>query len=409
MKKLYRTATVIIALFILPQAYAQKQANIWYFGEKFGLNFNTVPPTVLTNGSNTSSSGEGEGTSSICDANGNLLLYSDGIRIYRGNGTTITSVNSNYNISQNIFVPDPANPNQYYFIYPWAINLLTNDVQGIQYTKLSATSTTNGAVVGTANQTLTTAGVTQGLTVIPDPNNGYWLVSHTNSTNSFIVWHLTNAGFSAPVTYNVGFTPPGGTAIVSMMKTNSCFNQIAVTYFNSARVQILDFNNATGAITTLLYDITNFENGQTYGVEFSPNGKVLYVSLNGEGTSGAGCRLYQFDLSVGSANINLAGSRYTLDNTGPGGLVNRYGAVQLGPDNNIYMTMHADWGNNGGGVSYIDNPDVFGAGANYQRMAYKNTNGSISSWPAEGLPPVLRSFLVGKAQLGSTDVSNFSA
>lgn len=412
MKKLYSSLAILAFSILSFNAMSQGQANVWYFGEKFGLNFNTTPPTVLTNGSNTSSSGEGEGSSTICDANGQLLLYSDGINIYRGNGTSILAVNSNYNISQNIFVPDPSNANRYYFIHPWAVNSSTNDVQGIKYSILSATSSTNGAVVS-GNVTLTSSGVTQGLTVIPDngtgTSTGYWLVSHRTGSSNFIVWHLTSGGFSAPVTYNVGFSAPASTALVSMMKTNSCFNQIAVTYFNSGRVQVLDFNNATGAITTVLYDITNFENNQTYGVEFSPNGRILYVSLNGEGSAGADCRLYQFNLTVGGANINLASSRHTLDNTGPGGGVNRFGAVQLGPDNNIYMVMHRDWGNNGGGVSYVDNADVFGASANYQRMAYTNTNGGISSWPAQGLPPVLRSFLAGKAKLGSTDVSNLTS
>jgi hypothetical protein len=403
MKKLYTSLAIVAIILGVKNLQAQNQANVWYFGQAFGLNFNTSPPapTVLTNGSNQAYSGEGEGTSSICDASGNLLLYSDGDNIYNGSGTLITAVSSNYNIAQNLIVPNPANPNQYYYINPWGADRTSNIVQGIQYTILSATTPSNGAVVGTANQTLYTTTVTQAMTVVPDQSNGYWLVAHAINSNNFIVWHLTNAGFSAPSFYAVGMTTANNNQVIAMLKTNSCFNQLAFSYFNASHIQIVDFNNATGAITTVLYDITNFEFPQNYGVEFSPDGTILYSSLNGESSGGANCRLYQFNLSAGASNINLAANRFTLDNIGPGGAVNRFGAVQLGPDSKVYMTTHADWGNNGGGVSVINNPNVFGTAAGYNRLLYQNTNGSITSWPAEGLPPVLRSFLTGNADFGS--------
>ncbi len=53
---------------------AQKEGNIWYFGLKAGLDFNTSPPTPLTGMLNT-----GEGSSSIADpVTGQLLMYTDG-------------------------------------------------------------------------------------------------------------------------------------------------------------------------------------------------------------------------------------------------------------------------------------------------------------------------------------------
>ena len=63
---------------------AQKQANWWYFGNKAGLDFNTmstathpIPMGMANGGMNTT-----EGCAAISDVNGNLLFYTDGIRVW---------------------------------------------------------------------------------------------------------------------------------------------------------------------------------------------------------------------------------------------------------------------------------------------------------------------------------------
>ena len=57
-------------LFLSKLTWAQ-QGNVWYFGDHAGLNFNTTPPTALTNGQlNTL-----EGCSSISDNAGRILFY----------------------------------------------------------------------------------------------------------------------------------------------------------------------------------------------------------------------------------------------------------------------------------------------------------------------------------------------
>ena len=77
MKKLL----ILLTLFVSILGYAQKEANIWYFGENAGLDFNTTPPTPLTNGGLSTL----EGCSSFSDSNGNLLFYSDGITVWDKN------------------------------------------------------------------------------------------------------------------------------------------------------------------------------------------------------------------------------------------------------------------------------------------------------------------------------------
>ncbi|MHA7943319.1 hypothetical protein ACJOV8_009625 [Formosa sp. 3Alg 14/1] len=75
---------LIAILFLLHGiVYAQYEAANWYFGEYAGINFNssTNDVTAILNGQlNTK-----EGSSSISDANGNLLFYTDGITVYNKN------------------------------------------------------------------------------------------------------------------------------------------------------------------------------------------------------------------------------------------------------------------------------------------------------------------------------------
>tara|TARA_B110000858_G_C17785847_1_gene467253 strand:- start:1544 stop:1972 length:429 start_codon:yes stop_codon:yes gene_type:complete len=93
---------------------AQKEGNIWYFGENAGLDFNNGSPVALTDGMlNTS-----EGCASICDANGNLLFYTDGMLVYNKNhgimpnGTGLLGHSSSTQSA--IIVKKPMSNNLYY-------------------------------------------------------------------------------------------------------------------------------------------------------------------------------------------------------------------------------------------------------------------------------------------------------
>ena len=73
----------IIFFFVLLSQllFSQGEANIWYFGENAGLDFNSGNPVALTNGQlNTI-----EGCATISNSVGQLLFYTDGITIYNSN------------------------------------------------------------------------------------------------------------------------------------------------------------------------------------------------------------------------------------------------------------------------------------------------------------------------------------
>lgn len=72
-----RLITIILLLFSI-SVYAQKEGNVWYFGNRAGVDFNQVPPAALTDGVLSTN----EGCASIAGADGKLLFYTDGSTIW---------------------------------------------------------------------------------------------------------------------------------------------------------------------------------------------------------------------------------------------------------------------------------------------------------------------------------------
>ena len=64
---------ILLTLFGVQNLCAQKEHNIWYFGDKAGIDFNASPPTPLLDGKNNSI----EISAIQSDENGNLLFYAD--------------------------------------------------------------------------------------------------------------------------------------------------------------------------------------------------------------------------------------------------------------------------------------------------------------------------------------------
>ncbi|MBL0144996.1 MAG: gliding motility-associated C-terminal domain-containing protein [Chitinophagaceae bacterium] len=90
-----------------------------------------------------------------------------------------------------------------------------------------------------------------------------------------------------------------------------------------------------------------------YGAEFSPNGNLLYISANNSLTNPA--TLFQFDITSHNPTTILSTKQIIAEPTPWYG-----GALQMGPDQKIYMSMWKD-----SAISVVENPDVVGAGCNF--------------------------------------------
>jgi hypothetical protein len=80
---------VILLLCFSKIAFSQKEGNIWYFGGKAGISFNSGSPVALTN----SAMFQYDGCATISDSNGNLLFYSNGVDVWNKNHTIMDNGN----------------------------------------------------------------------------------------------------------------------------------------------------------------------------------------------------------------------------------------------------------------------------------------------------------------------------
>ena len=272
---------LICSLLILSVALAQQEASNWYFGNNAGIKFNangTV--TALTDGQLST----GEGCASLSDINGNLLFYTDGVTVYNRNHAVMlngTGLMGNTSTSQSAtIVPKPGTINIFYI---FTLDYQAN-ANGCRYSIVDMNL--DGGLGGVTNEKniLIYTPSNEKLTVTKHANGiDYWIVTHAWNSNSFYSHLLTASGLSAaPVVSSVGTvigTNPEYTW--GCMKISPDGTKLAIA--NSlTNCQLFDYNNGTGSVSNPL--TLYFTNG-TYGVEFSPNSAILYVSVSEPKTS----------------------------------------------------------------------------------------------------------------------------
>jgi hypothetical protein len=101
-------------LFLNLLCLAQGEANIWYFGQLAGLDFNSGNPVALTDGQMQTN----EGCATISNSGGQLLFYTDGKTIWdknhniMPNGTGLLGHSSSTQSA--IIIPKPGSSTIYY-------------------------------------------------------------------------------------------------------------------------------------------------------------------------------------------------------------------------------------------------------------------------------------------------------
>lgn len=372
MKKLYLAlCTLIVCIY----SHAQNgQANNWYFGTYAGLTFNTTPPTALTNGALTT----GEGCAAMSDPNGNLLFYTDGIRVWNRNHVQMTNgtgLLGDPSAAQSaMIVPKPGNPN---FFYVFTVAAQGNPA-GFRYSEVDLTLNGGlGDVVAGTKNTLLFAPSVEKCTSVKHANGLYvWVIAHSIddddniNDNRYYAYLVTCNGVSAPVTSDVGSQEgwPGWGCL-----TASPDGTKLATAMRSVGFELLDFSNVTGVVSNPVF--LNQAN-QCYGVSFSPDNSKLYGLQIGTGN------IYQWDVQAGTpAAIQASGVQ--IGTAGGTGSPYRGGTMQIGPDGLIYICQYGQ-----PFLSTINSPNAAGVACNLQF----NTVDLLGRNSVLGLPPFIQSY-----------------
>ena len=355
-------------------ASAQKQGNMWYFGDGYGLDFNTTPPTLLNDGQTAPMVACGdshiEGTASIADSSGGLLFYTDGHTIWNKNhqpmpnGTGLLGGTSSTQAA--LIVPQSSSNTRYYV---FTTDDFCNDLaNGLRYSVVDiCEDNKQGDIVdGFKNQLLLDT-VAEKLAAVRHANGeDFWVLVHKYFTNEFYAFQLTPQGIEEPVISSVGAVHEGGGAndmwrALGQMKISPDGSRIGIGAMNGADIfEVLDFDKSTGVVSVSISLATATG---AYGIEFSPDGSKLYQTP----------LLTQYDLTAGSAGAILASAYHYSDPHLECG-----NALQLGPDGKIYMYNCFD-----NDISVIHNPNEAGLNSNAEANVYvMPTNALVYGLPS---------------------------
>jgi gliding motility-associated-like protein len=360
LKALFTIVFLVASLF----SFAQKEGNIWYFGNKAGVDFNSGNPVaVLTSAMNT-----GHGCACISDrCSGEILFYTDGSSVWDStnqimpNGTGLKG--DRLSTQSAIIVPHPDTTTHQYYIF----TVQQSGSGGIHYSIVDMTlNAGKGNIIsGQKNIPLVTPTVEK-LTAVKHQNNtDIWVITHKLNTDEFYAYLVGGTGLNpTPVISSTGQVY-NANAIKGYLKASPDGKHLAAAIRNSNTFELLDFDYSTGIVSNANRFPSNFPGA--YGVEFSPDGRKLYATVNSNG-------LYQFDLDAGNA-VAIAASAVKLSG-------NPSVALQLGPDGKIYT-------NEGRWLGAINQPNLAGVACNYvQQAVYLGPTVFGNS----GLPTFLQSY-----------------
>lgn len=358
-----------IILFTNP-LFAQNEANIWYFGGNAGLDFNSGSPVALTNGKLSSL----EGCATISDSLGNLLFYSNGMTVWNSDHTVMsngTGLIGDTSSSQSvIIVPRPGFNNMYYLF-----TIGEKDGNLGLYYSIVFTFGQQGGVKGaiTKKNTFLIAPVTEKLTAVKHFNNkDFWVISHLWNSNGFVAYRVTSSGVGFAVFSVVGSIHGGSiNNRIGYLKGSPTGDKLALAVPWDDYFELFDFDDSTGIVSNPL-TFTGYH--FAYGVEFSPDGKLLYGAV---GESDTLDMIYQFDLCADSPS-NIINSATIIGTSS-----DFIGALQLGSNGKIYVALYLkDY------LGVIEYPNVPGTGCDYNNAGIY-LNGRKSKF---GLPNFVQSF-----------------
>ncbi|RYY94977.1 MAG: gliding motility-associated C-terminal domain-containing protein [Chitinophagaceae bacterium] len=307
----------------------------WFFGMKAGLRFSGGTATPRAQGQLSTL----EGCASVSDRAGNLLFYTNGVKVWnriheemtngfdlRGNPSTTQSA---------LIVPVPGSNLTRFYLF----TLEDWEKGGALCYSIVDMGLDGGLgdVVPATKNTVLGTNMVEKLAAADGSTCGIWVLTHTRDNNRFEARLVTETGIAAPVYSAVGSiheNGPGGnnapTNSSGVMKVSRDNSWIGVVNIGGL-VELLRFDNSTGIVSD---PITMHlpPPMQSYGNCFSPDNSKFYVGSGSPGSTTPSYEILQYDLSVPPAGIPA--TRTVAGNVT--GSAAHYGDLECGPDGRLY-------------------------------------------------------------------------
>ena len=373
---------------------SMKQSEIWYFGEYAGIDFRSGAPVALTDQNAMKALNSG---ASMCDSLGNLQFFTNGKICWDRTFNPMpnaTGLLGNTGMTQPaLIVPWPDDPARY-LVFTADMPSFMSPSKGFCCTliDMNQRSGLGDAVSSMLNKPLLDQ-VNPRITAVHHADGtDYWVIVHHWGDADFYAYQLTPGGLAPPVISSAGSIHSGtinDQDYVGYMKTSPDGSRLALALSGSRKIELFNFNTQSGNIT--FEDTYTVADPQMYpyGVEFSPDNHLLYVTVMQKPGPGITLpsSLLQFDLASGLSNpveiavvpdIRLADIQLAID-----------GKIYISPSISVNPADYKDY------VEVIYNPNRPGTACNFNSLgddtsAVFRLNGRKSVF---GLPNFVRSFV----------------
>ncbi|MFM8912950.1 MAG: hypothetical protein ACKOE6_08555, partial [Flammeovirgaceae bacterium] len=312
-----------------------QRSNIWYFGNKAGIDFNPPSgPVALTN----SAMNAPEGCAIVCDRNGQAIFYTDGKNVYDKSNLLLTGVDAGgdpNSTQSSLIIPVPGDETLYYLVTTQSVN---SNSYRLQYTiyNLQNNKVSPQPVV------LLFSKSTERIT-----SNGKWLIAHEFGNSTFRTYQITANGIAEANYSDVGSVHSfqdlkNGRGYMKMGPKNTL--AVPISSASGNFVELFHVNDTTGQIT-LNYPLggpthpnnrldLNEPTGEVYGVEFRQSSvpslpdrvAKLFVSV----TNGTASKIIEFAIDK-SNNVTMLPK---IPSQGK-----ELGAIQTGPNGQVYVAV----------------------------------------------------------------------
>ena len=394
--------------------FSQKESANWYFGEYAGVSFNTGSPVPLLNGQLDTS----EGCATISDPNGNLLFYTDGVSVWdrrhdvMPNGEGLLGHSSSTESA--LIIPKPGSKSRFYIFTIDQPSYFLKDrpeINGVNYSEVDlALNNGFGDIVDSVkNIHLITYNTNDFLENKYKSTEKITAVTHSDGSSIWVTTYFMDRFYSFLVDVNgVNSNPIISTveqlvrpifnddganiSAIGYLKISPNGKKIAIAHSSttvgsprtgrkkSGKVLLYDYNNSNGTVNNQQEILSG---AYPYGIEFSPNSKLLYVTNNvfDQSDMFVESNLFQYNLETS----NVASSRLSIATT-----QNIAGALQLAIDGKIYRAGYRVGLGSGLDLSVIKFPNNSGNASSYSENSI-SLGGKKSKL---GLPPFVQSIFL---------------
>lgn len=377
--------TFFLPIFISIKCYSQNRTNVW----ELSIKFSTAPKCELRYENNYMDTlgvdrvmSFFNTNASICDTNGNLLFYTNGLTIGNRNYDTLqnavdfnpgsqTSADETVGLGTcqgALILPDPGSFKRYYIFHVSGESFTFNNIFQVQPFHLSYSIVDMdldgglGGIIDTEknNYAITDTLLHGGITAVRHANGrDWWVITHNFYYDKYIKARLTPNGIEEIDEQIIGSNLTNDVYVQATFSPDG--SKYCITN-HFGWFDYMQFNRCTGEFSDPI-KITSPDSLGLFGCSFSPNNRFLYVSSR--------YNIYQYDtwnLNMEDNVIHIA----TWDSfTNPLFYFDvLFFMHQFAPDGRIYISP---WN----GVEYlntINSPDSLGLACNFSPHSYKLTN-----------------------------------